>query len=98
MHSKVYLIAGSVDKNYNELSNQVKCWDLVTNIVTLRKPMPYKQLDFSTCCHKQFIYCVGGCVSFFFKEIPRNAVYDTHTDTWTMLPPLHVPKVYTDFY
>jgi hypothetical protein len=98
--SKVYLFGGSEDKNYNYITDTVKCWDLTTNSVKDRKNMPFRQIDFSTCVYRnRYVICVGGCADFFRSEYkPRNALYDTKLDHWVTLPIINEAGVYTEHY
>lgn len=64
----------------------------------MKKQMPFKQLDSMTQVHGNYVYCIGGCKSFFNPEKPENAIYDTTNDTWTPLPVIDFPGVYEESY
>lgn len=88
-----------MDENLNHIVDDVLKWNLQNNEVTKCKPMPYKQIDFAICLHRELVFCIGGCFSFFKKEIlPRNAYYNTQLDTWQELPVLKVPGLYVEHY
>ncbi len=61
--AKIYLIGGSLDDNMNEISDEVRCWNLTDNKVCLKSRMLYKQVDFAICIEKDLVFCVGGCAN-----------------------------------
>jgi len=98
------LLGGSKDSAMNKLTKDVLEWSIPDGTVQYGEPMLYRQTDFATLCTynssiragRPFIYCVGGCRSFFdITSRPSNSRLDLISNKWEPLPTIDET---TDFH
>ncbi len=98
VNGKIYAIGGeSDDSDVFFATNEM--YDPSTDTWTTMAPMPTARSSFGIAISGDKIYCIGGVVAVAKNSLTAgetvtgaNEVYDTKTNTWTKLAPLHTTR------